>query len=51
MPVALTKSNDGYVGPQGEFYQGHPTVEELKDNARYIQGKSDNGSRKRAWVF
>jgi hypothetical protein len=28
--VTLTKSGDGYVGPQGEYYTGHPTVEELK---------------------
>jgi hypothetical protein len=29
-PVVLTKFNDGYKGPQGEYYEGHPTVEELK---------------------
>jgi hypothetical protein len=29
-PVKLTKYKDGYKGPQGEFYQGHPTVDELK---------------------
>ena len=29
-PVKLTKSNNGYIGPQGEFYAGHPTVEQLK---------------------
>jgi hypothetical protein len=28
--VKLTKYKDGYKGPQGEFYQGHPTVDELK---------------------
>ena len=28
--VTLTKSGDGYIGPQGEYYTGHPTVEELK---------------------
>ena len=28
--VKLTKSNNGYMGPQGEFYAGHPTVEQLK---------------------
>ena len=28
--VKLTKSNNGYIGPQGEFYAGHPTVEQLK---------------------
>jgi len=29
-PVALVKHGNGYLGPQGEYYQGHPTVEELK---------------------
>ncbi len=29
-PVALTKRNTGYLGPQGEYYEGHPTVEQLK---------------------
>jgi len=29
-PVTLVKQKDGYVGPQGEFYPGHPTVEQLK---------------------
>ncbi|HOW35530.1 MAG TPA: hypothetical protein PL155_03880 [Candidatus Omnitrophota bacterium] len=28
--VTLIKSNNGYVGPQGEFYSGNPTVEQLK---------------------
>jgi hypothetical protein len=28
--VALVKSQDGYVGPQGEYYQGYPTIEQLK---------------------
>lgn len=28
--VKLTKYKDGYKGPQGEFYQGHPAVDELK---------------------
>jgi hypothetical protein len=28
--VKLVKCKDGYKGPQGEFYQGHPTVEELR---------------------
>ena len=23
-------SGDGFVGPQGEYYPGHPTVEQLK---------------------
>lgn len=29
-PVVLVKHKDGYTGPQGEFYAGHPTVDELK---------------------
>lgn len=29
-PVKLTKSNDGYIGPQGEYYPGHPTLAQLK---------------------
>ncbi|HUI91681.1 MAG TPA: hypothetical protein VLX68_05460 [Chitinivibrionales bacterium] len=29
-PVKLAKHNNGYIGPQGEFYAGHPTVEQLK---------------------
>jgi hypothetical protein len=29
-PVRLVKHNNGYLGPQGEFYAGHPTVEQLK---------------------
>lgn len=29
-PVTLWKSFDGYVGPQGEYYPGRPTVEQLK---------------------
>ncbi|HUI91021.1 MAG TPA: DUF6515 family protein [Chitinivibrionales bacterium] len=29
-PVRLVKRDDGYVGPQGEFYDGHPTVDQLK---------------------
>lgn len=28
--VVLTRSGKGFVGPQGEFYFGHPTVEQLK---------------------
>ena len=28
--VTLKKSGDGFVGPQGEYYPGHPTVEQLK---------------------
>ncbi|HNX80558.1 MAG TPA: hypothetical protein PKL77_00230 [Candidatus Omnitrophota bacterium] len=30
IPVTLVKRGDGYVGPQGEYYSGHPTVEQLK---------------------
>lgn len=29
-PVTLIKHADGYIGPQGEFYKDHPTVEQLK---------------------
>ena len=29
-PVVLTKKGDGYVGPQGEYYKGHFSVEQLK---------------------
>ena len=28
-PVTLIRRGDGYVGPQGEFYTGHPTVAAL----------------------
>jgi hypothetical protein len=28
--VKLTRRADGYIGPQGEFYAGHPTIEQLK---------------------
>ena len=28
--VKLIKTNNGYVGPQGEFYPGNPTVDKLK---------------------
>lgn len=29
-PVALVKQKDGYIGPQGEYYPEHPTIEQLK---------------------
>lgn len=29
-PVTLVKHNNGYIGPQGEYYPGHPTIEQLK---------------------
>jgi len=29
-PVRLLKQKDGYLGPQGEYYPGHPTVEQLR---------------------
>lgn len=29
-PVRLVRHKNGYVGPQGEFYTGHPTVDALK---------------------
>jgi len=28
--VTLTKQGNGYIGPQGEYYAGNPTVEQLK---------------------
>ena len=28
--ITLSKSGNGYVGPQGEYYSEHPTVEQLK---------------------
>jgi hypothetical protein len=30
MPITLVKRDNGYVGPQGEYYPGHPTVEQLR---------------------
>ena len=29
-PVTLTQYKTGYIGPQGEYYEGHPSVEQLK---------------------
>ena len=29
-PVSIKKSGDGFIGPQGEYYQEFPKVEELK---------------------
>ena len=29
-PVTLIKHKTGYIGPQGEYYEGHPTVEQLR---------------------
>jgi len=29
-PVTLMKQKDGYIGPQGEYYAGNPTLEQLK---------------------
>lgn len=29
-PVTLTKHGTGYLGPQGEYYEGHPSVEQLR---------------------
>jgi len=29
-PVTLTKYKTGYIGPQGEYYEGHPTVQQLR---------------------
>ena len=30
VPVVLAKQDNGYIGPQGEFYPGNPTVEQLR---------------------
>ncbi|MBN1493649.1 MAG: hypothetical protein JW938_05820 [Candidatus Omnitrophica bacterium] len=30
MPVVITRSRKGYIGPQGELYPEHPTVEQLQ---------------------
>ncbi len=30
VPVTLTKYKDGYLGPQGEYYPGNPTVNQLR---------------------
>jgi hypothetical protein len=27
--VKLTRCANGYIGPEGEFYAGHPTIEQL----------------------
>ncbi len=35
--VTLKKTSTGFLGPQGEFYPDHPTVDQLKD--RYISKK------------
>lgn len=29
-PVTLKKYKTGYLGPQGEYYEGNPTIEQLK---------------------
>jgi hypothetical protein len=29
-PVTLVKQNGGYVGPQGEYYAGNPTIDQLR---------------------
>jgi hypothetical protein len=29
-PIMLVKHNNGYIGPQGEYYSGNPTVEQLR---------------------
>jgi hypothetical protein len=29
-PVTLVKRGNGYIGPQGEYYPGHPTLEQLR---------------------
>ena len=30
MPVTLVRHGNGYIGPQGEYYAGNPTVAQLK---------------------
>jgi len=29
-PVTLTRQGNGYIGPQGEYYEGNPTVDQLR---------------------
>lgn len=29
-PITLVKHNNGYIGPQGEYYSGNPTIDQLK---------------------
>lgn len=29
-PITLVKQGNGYIGPQGEYYSGNPTVDQLK---------------------
>lgn len=29
-PVSLVKHSNGYLGPQGEYYEGHPSVDQLR---------------------
>ncbi len=29
-PVTLVKQGNGYIGPQGEYYAGNPTIDQLK---------------------
>ncbi len=29
-PIILVKHKDGYIGPQGEYYPGHPTIDQLR---------------------
>ncbi|MCX5703210.1 MAG: DUF6515 family protein [Candidatus Omnitrophica bacterium] len=29
-PVKLVKRDNGYIGPQGEYYSGNPTIDQLK---------------------
>jgi hypothetical protein len=29
-PVKLVKYQGGYIGPQGEYYPGNPTVDQLR---------------------
>jgi hypothetical protein len=41
-PVTLIKQKDGYIGPQGEYYPGNPTVDQLK--VLYGKQKKGDGS-------
>lgn len=40
--ITLKKTGTGFLGPQGEFYPDHPTVDQLKE--RYIKGQKEEES-------
>lgn len=46
--VKLVKHGDGYTGPQGEYYPGHPTVEQLKALYGEVAGNIQNKAAKEA---